>query len=74
MQDKLKKLIGKKVDVLIIGNGFEASVFDELVFHENTNCFSVGNFYNKHISFVSEKVSSIVNLDDESSVGIVIRP
>jgi hypothetical protein len=74
MQDKLKKLIGQQVDVLVMGDGFQVNLFDKLVFHPNANCFSVGDFCDKYISFMGDKVTSIVNLDDESGVGIVIRP
>ena len=72
MKDKLKKLIGQQVDVSVMSDGFEANVFDKLVFWEKLNLFVVGS-YDKRISFTSEKVKRIVRLDDETTMAIIIK-
>ena len=72
MKDKLKKLIGQQVDVSVKSDGFEANVFDKLVFWEKSNLFVVGS-YDKRISFTSEKVKRIIRLDDETTMAIVIK-
>lgn len=72
MQNKLKKLIGQQVDVSVMSDGFEANVFDKLVFWEKLNLFVVGS-YDKRISFTSEKVKRIVRLDDETTMAIIIK-
>ena len=72
MQNKLKKLIGQQVDVSVMSDGFEANVFDKLVFWEKLNLFVVGG-YDKRISFTSEKVKRIVRLDDETTMAIIIK-
>jgi hypothetical protein len=72
MQNKLKKLIGQQVDVSVKSDGFEANVFDKLVFWEKLNLFVVGS-YDKRISFTSEKVKRIVRLDDETTMAIIIK-
>jgi hypothetical protein len=75
MQDKLKKLIGQQVDVLVMGDGFQVGIFGTLVFHADTKSFSVGDFSDKYISFKSEKVKKVIRADiDPDSVGIMIRP
>jgi hypothetical protein len=72
MQNKLKKLIGQQVDVSVKSDGFEANVFDKLVFWEKLNLFVVGG-YDKRISFTSEKVKRIVRLDDETTMAIMLK-
>jgi hypothetical protein len=72
MQNKLKKLIGKDVLVSVMSDGFEANVFDKLVFWEKHNLFVVGS-YDKRISFTSEKVKRTMRLDDETTTAIVIK-
>ena len=72
MQNKLKKLIGQQVDVSVKSGGFEANVFDKLVFWEKLNLFVVGS-YDKRISFTSEKVKRIVRLDDETTMAIMLK-
>ncbi len=72
MQNKLKKLIGQQVDVSVMSDGFEANVFDKLVFWEKLNLFVVGG-YDKRISFTSEKVKRIVRLDDETTMAIILK-
>jgi hypothetical protein len=72
MQNKLKKLIGQQVDVSVMSDGFEANVFDKLVFWEKLNLFVVGG-YDKRISFTSEKVKRIVRLDDETTMAIMLK-
>ena len=72
MKDKLKKLIGKDVLVSVMSDGFEANVFDKLVFWEKHNLFVVGS-YDKRISFTSEKVKRTMRLDDETTTAIVIK-
>jgi hypothetical protein len=72
MQNKLKKLIGQQVDVSVKSDGFEANVFDKLVFWEKLNLFVVGS-YDKRISFTSEKVKRIVRLDDETTMAIMLK-
>jgi len=72
MQNKLKKLIGQDVLVSVMSDGFEANVFDKLVFWEKHNLFVVGS-YDKRISFTSEKVKRTMRLDDETTTAIVIK-
>lgn len=72
METKLKKLIGQQVDVSVMSDGFEANVFDKLVFWEKLNLFVVGG-YDKRISFTSEKVKRIVRLDDETTMAIMLK-
>ena len=75
MEAKLKKLIGQQVDVLVMGDGFQVGILGKLVFHANTNSFSVGDFCDKYISFTSEKVKKVMRATlDADCVGIVIRP
>ena len=75
METKLKKLIGRQVDVLVMGDGFQVGIFGELVFHERTNSFSAGDFCNRYVSFTSEKVKKVTRSTfDADYVGIVIKP
>lgn len=74
MEAKLKKLIGRQVDVLVMGDGFYVGIFGELVFDAEINSFRVGDF-NRNISFKSGKVKKIARADiDADYVGIMIKP